>query len=159
MVFVLPRPRVCWQEDEIWLRNVGAKGGGAGWARADRAQLIVAIDARVVAVREIDLDRVAAHRRCGLGSGFGLEHGKRGRRCGQRNGGWRGVGVRCICFFTFRGGAFLAFVVAGGARTGVAQIRKIIVSTPAPVETWIFTALGFLRGSRGVGIKRGRCWC
>src|ERR1700722_10851604 len=78
------------------------KGRGAIGARADGAEVLVAEDAGVVAVVEIDLHGVIADLRGGLGANFGFEHGQ-GRR---RNG--RGLGCGVLLFL-------VALLVAGGA--------------------------------------------
>jgi len=80
--------------------------------------MIVGIDAGGMTVRKRNLDGVVAHLRGGSRSRLGLEHRQRWRRreCGR----------------SFRQQVFLAaFVVAGGARTVVAQIKEIEVGSVA----------------------------
>ena len=56
-----------------------AEGFGAFSARADVAEMVVAVDAGGVSVREADLNGVTAYLRSGLGARLGLEHRQRGR--------------------------------------------------------------------------------
>jgi hypothetical protein len=55
-----------------------AEGFGAVAARANAAEMIVAVDAGGVAVSKADLDGIMAHLRGGLRPGFGLKHGQHG---------------------------------------------------------------------------------
>src|SRR6267154_3059663 len=89
-------------------------GRGAFGAGADGTEMIVGIDAGRVAVGERDLDSVVPYLCGGGGAGLGLEHRKRRRRYEGRRG--------------FRQRSFLvAFVIAGGARTVVAQVDEVKV--------------------------------
>src|SRR5579859_7765619 len=81
-------------------------------ARADRAQMIVGVDAGGVSAREGKLYRVVANRRSRLRARFGVEHWP-GRRRGKRRRSFR----ERIFFKTF--------VVAGRARTILPQISEI----------------------------------
>src|SRR5437879_1740479 len=85
-------------------------------ARAQGAQVIVAVNAGAVAVAVADLDGVIPHGCRRLGARARLENWQRRRR--------RGNGRReCLLF--------LSLVVAGGAGAVFAQIRKIIVARVA----------------------------
>src|SRR5271154_38041 len=77
--------------------------------------MLVAIDARGVAIRKADLHGIVADDRGGLRAGFRLEHWKR-RKCvgGRRRGS--------ESFF------FAALIVTGGARTLFAQVSEIVVA-------------------------------
>ena len=52
-----------------------AEGFGAGWAGADGAEMLVAVNAGGVAVGKGELDGVVAYGVGGFGAGFGFEHG------------------------------------------------------------------------------------
>src|SRR5271166_3693417 len=98
---VLQQPLLCCQGDETELRHPVAEGRSASRAWADHAQLLVAVNASIVAVGEVDLDSVAAYRGGGLRPSFGLEH-REHRRCrGKGNGGGRSTGVCSACLFAF----------------------------------------------------------
>ena len=77
--------------------------------------MLVAEDAGIVAVVEIDLHGVIADLRGGLGADFGFEHGQHGRGDGRGFGG--GVSLFLV-----------ALVVAGGARAFLAKIGKIVMT-------------------------------
>src|SRR5580704_7580749 len=89
---------------------------GAGGAGADRAEMIVAIDARGVAVGEGDLNGVVADRGGGFGAGLGFEHGE------HRGGGWTR---------SREGGLFPALIVTGGARALISEVVKVVVACVA----------------------------
>lgn len=95
-----------------------AKRGSALGAGADAAQVVVAIDARCVAVREGNLHGVVAHDGGSLSARLGLKHRQRWKS-GARG---RGGGER---FF------LAAFVVTGSARTFLAQVGEVIVADVA----------------------------
>src|SRR5882724_2988905 len=104
----------------------GAEGGGAVWAGADGAKVVVGVQAGVVAVGEVELDGVGADLVGGLGFGFGLEHGERVGRSEGRGSADEGV-------------FFGAFVVAGGAGAFFAEVGEIVVGlvavSPSDVES------------------------
>ena len=60
---------------EILVCGRRAKGFGAFRARADAAEVVVAINAGGMAVREAELNRVIAHLCDDCGLGLRLEHG------------------------------------------------------------------------------------
>jgi len=88
--------------------------------------MIVGVDARGVAIRKSDLNRVIPYLRSGLSARLGLEHGQRRRRCHSRGEGFESF--------------FLAtLVVAGRAGTLVAQIRKIVMAGVAVSPGDVYT--------------------
>ena len=88
--------------------------------------MIVGVDARGVAIRKSDLNRVIPYLRSGLSARLGLEHGQRRRRCHSRGEGFES-------FF------LAALVVAGRAGTLVAQIRKIVMAGVAVSPGDVYT--------------------
>lgn len=104
------------------------ESGFALVAGALLAEVVVAEDAGGVAIVEIDLDGVVADLRGGIGAGLWLVHGeKRGSR--KIQGGQ-------IFFFG-------AFIVAGGARAIVAEIREVEVAGVAVGPGDVDTSAGF----------------
>jgi len=92
------------------------EGCGALGARADGAEVLVAEDAGIVAVVEIDLNCVISDLRGGLGANFGFEHGQGRRRNGRD--GFGGVVLLVL----------VALFVAGGAGTFLAEIGEIVMA-------------------------------
>ena len=77
--------------------------------------MLVAEDAGIVAIVEIDLYRVIADLGGGLGANFGFVHGQHGRREGSGFGG----GVLLV---------LVALFVASGAGAFLAEIGKIVMA-------------------------------
>ena len=90
--------------------------------------MVVAIDARGVAIREADLYGVVADDRGGLGAWLGFEHRQRGSPRGCSGGKE---------FF------FAALVVACSARTFFAQINEVVVAGVAVGPCDVHTSAGF----------------
>lgn len=86
---------------------------GAGRAGADGAEMVVAVDARSMAVSERELDGVVPNSVRGFGGGLGLEHGENSGRSRTRGG---------------EGGFLFALVVAGGAGAFVAEVSEVVVA-------------------------------
>ena len=77
--------------------------------------MLVAEDAGIVAVVEIDLHCVIADLRGGLSANFGFEHGQ------HRRGDGRGFCGAVLLFL-------VALFVAGGAGAFIAEISKIVMT-------------------------------
>ena len=90
-----------------------AEGGIALRAGALGTEVVIAVDARGMAVVKGDLNGVIADLRGGLGSGFGLVHLE------ER----RGLQLH-VCHFLL----FVALVVAGGAGALVAEIGEVVMT-------------------------------
>jgi hypothetical protein len=116
------------------LAHGGAEGFGAVGAGTDVAEMVVAVDASRVAVGEADLNGIITHLRGGLGARFGFEHGQRGRGLGY-------LAERLL---------LLSGVVAGGAGTLLAQVRKLVVAGVAVGPSDIHT-----RAARNMNLEAG----
>jgi hypothetical protein len=92
-----------------------SEGFGAFGAGADATEVVVAVDARRVAVGEVDLNSVAADGSGRPSARFRFEHRKRGRRSEPR----------CHRLELL---LLAALIVAGGAGALFAQIDKIVVA-------------------------------
>ena len=93
------------------------KGCRAICTRADAAKVLITEDAGIVAIVEIDLHGVVADLGGGLGANFGFEHGQ------HRRGDGSGFGARATVLLFL-----IALVVARGAGTFFAEIRKIVMA-------------------------------
>ncbi len=137
-----------------------AKRRGASLAGTDTAELIVAVDPGVMPIGKVNLNRIAADRRCGLRPRLGFEHWEH-RRCRRQ---WyrrrAAVSVRRIGFFPFRVCFFFAFIVTRRARARVAQVRKIIVTGvtvgPGNIHSSAARNMNFYGNRFFAGIERSR---
>ena len=127
------------------LATRGAEGFGTVSTGTDATQVIVAKDARGMAVGKSDLDGIVADRRGSLRARLRLEHRQSGRRCRTRAG---------------EGALSYALVIASGAGTLVAKISEIVVAGvtigPDNVDTGAAGYVNFYRGGFFAGIKRDR---
>jgi hypothetical protein len=127
------------------MKHSGFGSGGLGTFRtgADGAEKIVGVDASGVAVGERDLNGVIPYLSGSGGSGFGLEHGKRGRS----GKGGRGFGERTL---------FVALVVAGGAVTIFPEIDEIemggVAVGPSDVNAGVVRNVYFYAGGFSAGM-------
>lgn len=100
------------------LRCSGAKSCRAVWARANGPKVIVREDAGIVPVSKVKLNGVSTYGIGRLRLRLWLEHRQRRRRCKGR------VAPGEVFFLR-------AFVIAGRARTLVAQVRKVVMRVMA----------------------------
>jgi len=121
----------------------GTEGLSAVGAGANATEVVVAEDARGVAVGKGDLDGVVAHCSGGLRARFGLKHGQSGGSSGTRTG---------------PGALSYALVITCGARTFIAKVGEIVVTRvtvgPGNVDTGAAGYMDFYRGWLLAGINR-----